>query len=120
MAELRSKFDTLRWRDNRLEMIDQRSLPAKISYLPFDSAVAVADGIRSMVVRGAPAIGCAAAYGIALDALRLQHQTPAEFSRGLGSVFHQVTQGVLHPVGIERDLLAHGQRRSLMIDAKGE
>jgi len=87
MAGLRSKFDTLRWRDNRLEMIDQRRLPATISYVPFDSAAAVADGIRSMVVRGAPAIGCAAAYGIALDALRLQQQTPAEFGRGLGFAF---------------------------------
>lgn len=87
MTTFRSKFDTLRWRDSRLEMIDQRSLPATIRYLPFDSAVTVADGIRSMVVRGAPAIGCAAAYGIALDALRLQHHTPAEFSRGLDSAF---------------------------------
>jgi len=87
MAGFRSKFDTLRWRDGRLEMIDQRVLPAEILYLPFDSAMAVADGIRSMVVRGAPAIGCAAAYGIALDALRLRHQPPAEFNRELGSAF---------------------------------
>ncbi len=87
MAELISKFDTLRWRENRLEMIDQRSLPTKINYIQFDSAAAVADGIRSMVVRGAPAIGCAAAYGIALDALRLQNRPLAEFTLEMGDAF---------------------------------
>jgi methylthioribose-1-phosphate isomerase len=78
-----SKVETLRWRDGRLEMIDQRALPAAVHYLPFDSAAAVADGIRSMVVRGAPAIGCAAAYGVALEAQRLQRKLPAEFSAGM-------------------------------------
>ena len=87
MAEFVSKFDTLRWRDGRLEMIDQRVLPAEIRYLAFDSALALADGIRDMVVRGAPAIGCAAAYGVALDALRLQDKSSAEFNRELGSAF---------------------------------
>src|SRR3954467_231422 len=67
-----ASFDTLRWRNGRLEMLDQRMLPARTVYLPFESADAVADGIREMVVRGAPAIGCAAAYGIALEALRLK------------------------------------------------
>ena len=83
MPASHSKVETMRWRDGRLEMIDQRVLPAEFRYLPFDSAAAVADGIRSMVVRGAPAIGCAAAYGVALEALRLQHQATPEFSAGL-------------------------------------
>ncbi len=65
------KIETLRWADNKLEMIDQRILPASFEYLPYKSAAAVAEGIRSMVVRGAPAIGVAAAYGVALEALRL-------------------------------------------------
>jgi methylthioribose-1-phosphate isomerase len=87
MAKILSKFDTLRWRDGRLEMIDQRVLPDEILYLPFDSAFMVAEGIRSMVVRGAPAIGCAAAYGIALEASRLRHRPPADFNHELGSAF---------------------------------
>ncbi len=65
------KVETLRWIDNKLEMIDQRILPASFEYLAYDSAASVAEGIRSMVVRGAPAIGVAAAYGVALEALRL-------------------------------------------------
>ena len=78
-----SKFETLRWRDGRLEMLDQRMLPTEVRYLPFDSALSVAEGIRNMVVRGAPAIGCAAAYGVALEAQRLQRELPAEFSAGM-------------------------------------
>ena len=87
MAEFQSKFDTLRWRGGCLEMIDQRVLPGEIRYLTYDSAAAVAAGIRDMVVRGAPAIGCAAAYGIALEALRLQRHSAEEFNAGLDSAF---------------------------------
>lgn len=67
------KVETLRWENNKLEMIDQRILPASFEYLTYDSAASVAEGIRSMVVRGAPAIGVAAAYGVALEALRLSN-----------------------------------------------
>ncbi len=69
------KIETLRWTDNKLEMIDQRILPTAFEYLAYDSAASVAEGIRSMVVRGAPAIGVAAAYGVALEALRLSAST---------------------------------------------
>ncbi|MEW6313438.1 MAG: S-methyl-5-thioribose-1-phosphate isomerase [Pseudomonadota bacterium] len=69
------KVETLRWRDGKLEMIDQRVLPQLFCYLSYDSAAGVAQGIRDMVVRGAPAIGCAAAYGVALEALRLRHSS---------------------------------------------
>jgi methylthioribose-1-phosphate isomerase len=87
-----SSFDTLRWRDGRLEMLDQRALPSRTVYLGFDSARAVAEGIRAMVVRGAPAIGCAAAYGVALEALRLQNAGTAEFQAGL-ALAHQELGG---------------------------
>ena len=82
-----STFDTMRWRDGRFEMLDQRALPAEIRYVQFDSALTVADGIRNMVVRGAPAIGCAAAYGIALEALRLKNAPPGPFRAGLEAGF---------------------------------
>jgi methylthioribose-1-phosphate isomerase len=77
------KVETLRWKTGKLEMIDQRVLPATFEYLAYDSAVSVAEGIRSMVVRGAPAIGVAAAYGIALESLRLQHLPKADFDAGM-------------------------------------
>lgn len=61
----------IQWRDNQLELLDQRLLPTEICYLRYDSPAAVADAIRDMVVRGAPAIGITAAYGMALAARSL-------------------------------------------------
>jgi len=78
---------TMRWRENRLEMIDQRVLPAKFEYLAYDSAATVAEGIRTMVVRGAPAIGCAAAYGVALEAMALANASDAAFAAGMDKAF---------------------------------
>ncbi len=80
-------IETLRWHNGALEMIDQRVLPARFEYLVYGSAAAVAEGIRSMVVRGAPAIGCAAAYGVALEALRLKESAPADFPTGMEQGF---------------------------------
>lgn len=68
-------------------MVDQRTLPAAFEYIVYDSAASVAEGIRSMVVRGAPAIGVAAAYGVALEALRLQSASEADFANGLEAGF---------------------------------
>ncbi len=56
----------IRWKGNRLELLDQRLLPGKISYVKCTSAAQVAKAIKDMVVRGAPAIGCAAAFGVVL------------------------------------------------------
>ena len=80
-------IETLRWKNDRLEMIDQRILPASFEYIAYDSAASVADGIRSMVVRGAPAIGCAAAYGIALEALKLKDESKGAFNKGMEKAF---------------------------------
>jgi len=59
--------EALRWRGDALELLDQRLLPEKSVYVTCRSAAEVAQAIRDMVVRGAPAIGCAAAFGVALD-----------------------------------------------------
>ncbi len=86
------KVETLRWSDGVLEMIDQRILPATFMYLQYDSAAAVAEGIRSMVVRGAPAIGVAAAYGVALEAQRLLAVADESFQRGMNEGFNTLAQ----------------------------
>lgn len=62
-------FRTLEFRDSALVLLDQRKLPAAVEHVVVRSARETADAIRDMVVRGAPAIGCAAAYGLALAAL---------------------------------------------------
>lgn len=61
--------DTIRavlWQDDRLQLLDQRLLPHQQVYLSYDEPAAVAQAIRDMVVRGAPAIGVTAAYGVVL------------------------------------------------------
>src|SRR5688572_4038847 len=82
-----SSFATLRWRGGALELLDQRALPHEQVYLRYDSARGVADAIREMVVRGAPAIGCAAAYGVAVEAQRLAPRPQPEFARELEDAF---------------------------------
>ena len=61
------KVEALRWKGDALELLDQRLLPDRVDYVTCRTAAEVAAAIRDMVVRGAPAIGCAAAFGIALD-----------------------------------------------------
>jgi len=56
------------WRDGSLVLLDQRLLPARMEYLVLDRAADVAAAITDMVVRGAPAIGISAAFGVALAA----------------------------------------------------
>jgi len=86
------KVETMRWVDGRLEMVDQRILPAVFEYIAYDSAAGVAEGIRSMVVRGAPAIGVAAAYGVALEAMRLQDVSEVDFYSGISAGFTVLQQ----------------------------
>ncbi len=62
---------TIEWRRGRVVMIDQRLLPEREVYRVYDDYRAVARAIRDMVIRGAPAIGVAAAMGIALGARQL-------------------------------------------------
>ncbi len=56
------------WRDDALYLLDQRVLPFTQTWLVYTQVADVADAIRSMVVRGAPAIGISAAYGVVLAA----------------------------------------------------
>ncbi|HEY3474140.1 MAG TPA: S-methyl-5-thioribose-1-phosphate isomerase, partial [Anaerolineales bacterium] len=57
---------TVFWEDNQLKMIDQRILPGRFEIVSYRDHVSVARAIKDMVVRGAPAIGAAAAFGLAL------------------------------------------------------
>ena len=92
LSKQKQSVETLRWREDRLEMIDQRVLPMHFEYLAYTSAKEVAEGIRSMVVRGAPAIGCAAAYGVALEALISKHLSSQAFSQAMERAFEVLAQ----------------------------
>src|ERR671925_1654577 len=61
---------TIEWKDDAVVMIDQRKLPSTEVYVSCKTAAEVAKAIKTMVIRGAPAIGVAAAMGIALGMRR--------------------------------------------------
>ncbi len=74
-------FAAVKWDAGKLTLLDQRKLPGEITYLDYDSSSAVADAIKDMIVRGAPAIGIAAAYAVVLAA-RSAYQASADNWRG--------------------------------------
>jgi methylthioribose-1-phosphate isomerase len=72
---------TLEWTDAGVRFIDQTKLPTEEVYVTCKTYQEVADAIRTMIVRGAPAIGVAAGMGVAIGALKSQAKTLAEFER---------------------------------------
>lgn len=64
-------FRSIAWVDGVVRMLDQRQLPQRLVYNDYSHYEEVAEAIRAMVIRGAPAIGAAAAYGLALAAASL-------------------------------------------------
>ena len=74
--------NTIEWTDAGVVMIDQRKLPAEETFITCRDYHEVADAIRTMVIRGAPAIGCAAAMGVAIGVLKASDDNmDAEFEQ---------------------------------------
>ena len=67
--------NTIEWTPQGVVMIDQRILPAEETFITCKNYQEVADAIRDMVIRGAPAIGCAAAMGVAIGVLQETEDT---------------------------------------------
>lgn len=61
---------TVEWKEDKVVMIDQTKLPNQLVFVEYDDYNQVADAIRTLVVRGAPAIGVSGAFGLALAALQ--------------------------------------------------
>ena len=79
-------FRTIEWRDDTVIMIDQTRLPGEEVYNTYTDFKSVADAIRGMIIRGAPAIGVAAAMGVALGAREIIADTHDSFFRQLENV----------------------------------
>jgi methylthioribose-1-phosphate isomerase len=77
-------YRTIEWRDGRVIMLDQRRLPQEEVYLEMTRPEQVAEAIRDLAIRGAPAIGIAAAMGLALAARCVEARSGAELAAGLG------------------------------------
>ena len=70
---------TIEWKDGKVFLIDQRKLPLKYEIINCSTYQEVAEAIKKMKIRGAPAIGVAAAFGIALAAYASKAGTYGEF-----------------------------------------
>jgi methylthioribose-1-phosphate isomerase len=80
-------LQSVRWNSGRLDLLDQRLLPEQIVYLPLTTTQDVWEAIRELKVRGAPAIGIAAAYGICLGLAALPAaETAAELVAEVGKM----------------------------------
>src|ERR1700684_1696750 len=77
---------TLEWTDEGVRFIDQTKLPTEEVYVTCTDYEQVADAIRNMVVRGAPAIGVAAAMGIALGVKDSKAETAGDLKRDLDQI----------------------------------
>jgi methylthioribose-1-phosphate isomerase len=83
---------TIAWKDNRVVILDQRRLPAEEVYLECSDVAAVAEAIKTMAIRGAPAIGIAAAMGLALGALGIAHKDFFSFYKELHAICHTLKE----------------------------
>ncbi len=79
-------FRTIEWRDNKVVMLDQTKLPGEEVYNEYSDFKSVAEAIRGMVIRGAPAIGVAAAMGIALGAREIIADTHESFFQQISNI----------------------------------
>ncbi len=86
------KFKTIEWKKDRVRLLDQRRLPSEVRYLDCRDSSAVADAIRTMAIRGAPAIGVAAAMGIALAAKKITSGRPEVFRKKIERVCQEMRE----------------------------
>jgi methylthioribose-1-phosphate isomerase len=87
MSQLReTSFRTIEWSEAGVVMLDQRVLPGEETYLTLRTPEEVAEAIRAMVIRGAPAIGVAAAMGVALGAVQAAELPSKAFQQRLDQV----------------------------------
>jgi methylthioribose-1-phosphate isomerase len=119
----------MRWTGDALELLDQRHLPHRAEWLRLTTHAEVAEAIREMAVRGAPAIGIAAAYGLALAArrgenlaevgaeLRATRPTAVNLARAVDRV---VARGTDNPDEVLSEAMAIEQEDLAMNRAIGE
>ncbi|MFP3874656.1 MAG: S-methyl-5-thioribose-1-phosphate isomerase [Thiohalophilus sp.] len=90
MLEQYDTFKPVMWQDEAVCLLDQRLLPREHRYIYCRSVAEVTQAIRDMVVRGAPAIGITAAYGVALAARRRYADSPGDWRSQLESDLQQL------------------------------
>jgi methylthioribose-1-phosphate isomerase len=89
---MKGAIKTIFWKDDAVVMIDQRALPCEERLLRFTDYKDVITAIRDLTIRGAPAIGVAAAMGIALGTLHLASSSKEEFNRAFYEICDQFSR----------------------------
>lgn len=85
------KMDTMRWENNSLLLLDQTKLPQKVEYIKCKDYQTVAKAISDLSVRGAPAIGVAAAYGLVLGLSDKQFNTCEDLTAEAKRIARELT-----------------------------
>ena len=85
-------FKTIEWKNDKVVMLDQRLLPAEEVYNTYEDYMGVARAIETMVIRGAPAIGVAAAFGVALGSLGLASKNFNDFYKRIENIINRLAQ----------------------------
>jgi len=81
--KVHSSLKTVEWKNNKVVMIDQTKLPNRLEFVEFSDFHQVADAIKNLVVRGAPAIGVSGAFGMALAVIQSNAQTKDDLIKDL-------------------------------------
>ena len=112
------RLKTIEWRGDRVRILDQRRLPQEVRYLDCRTASSVAEAIRTMAIRGAPAIGVAAAMGIALAAKKIRSNRPGRFQESVEKVCDEMSQ--TRPTAVNLFWAVNRMRKTLnSVDADG-
>ncbi|MBI5697826.1 MAG: S-methyl-5-thioribose-1-phosphate isomerase [Thaumarchaeota archaeon] len=106
---------TVEWKDNSVVMIDQTKLPNELVYVTFIDYAGVAKAIKELVIRGAPAIGVAGAFGLALAALQSKADTKEKLISDL-----EIAKKILFETRPTAVNLAWGLEQIMNIAKKGE
>jgi methylthioribose-1-phosphate isomerase len=104
---------TIEWKDGKVIILDQSRLPSEVTFVECSRYHEIADVIKRLAIRGAPAIGIAAAMGVALGALGIETEDAGEFRKRLDPVFASMLD--TRPTAVNIQWVVN--RLRLMLDA---
>jgi len=85
-------FKTIEWKGDHVRILDQRRLPSVVRYLDCRSVSSLVSAIKQMAIRGAPALGVAAAMGVALAAQKVHSLRPEGFQKKMEEALYEIGQ----------------------------
>lgn len=114
MTDSMMSLRTIDWKDNSVVMIDQTKLPGDLVYVQFTDYNGVAKAIKDLVIRGAPAIGVAGAFGLALASLQSKSSTKEQLISDL-----EIAKKILFETRPTAVNLAWGLEQIMSVAKKG-